>query len=122
MGLTMLTVLQKEGDVDEPTSYEEASLKKEWRKAMQEEVVALDQNQTWVLVPKPKGVQPISCKWVYILKSRPDGSIERYKALLVARGFSQKGVFDFDEIFSSTVKITTVRVLLTFAKSKSWRL
>jgi hypothetical protein len=55
---------------------------------MKEEVNALEQNQTWDIVPKPKDVKPISCKWVYKIKHRANGSIKRYKACLVARGFS----------------------------------
>ena len=72
----------------EPTSFEEASQKIEWRKAMEEEIKALTKNQTCDLVPKPKDVKPISCKWVYKIKTRPDGSIERYKGHRVAWGFS----------------------------------
>lgn len=67
-----------------PSTYEEASQSVEWQKAMEEEILALKENQTWDLVAKPKDVKPISCKWVYKIKTRPDGSIERYKARLVA--------------------------------------
>jgi hypothetical protein len=73
----------------EPSSYEEAEKSQEWQNAMKEEIEALKGNQTWELVPKPKDVRPISCKWVYKIKTHSDGSIERYKARLVARGFSQ---------------------------------
>ena len=106
----------------EPTSFEEASQKTEWIKAMEEEIKALVENQTWDLVPKPRDVKPVSCKWVYKIKTRPDGSIERYKARLVARGFSQQYGLDYDETFSPVAKIATVRVLLALAASKSWNL
>jgi hypothetical protein len=56
---------------------------------MEEEFATLERNQTWELVPKPRDVKPISCKWVYKLKHHIDGLIERYKACLVAQGFSQ---------------------------------
>ena len=94
----------------------------EWTTAMEEEIATLEENQTWELVPKPRDVKPISCKWVYKIKTRPDGSIERYKARLVARGFSQQYGLDYDETFSPVAKITTVRVLLALAASKSWPL
>ena len=67
-------------------------------------------------------MQPITCKWVYKVKRRPDGSVDRYKARLVARGFSQKYGIDFDETFSPVAKLTTVHVLITLAASKVWRL
>ena len=79
----------EEAITTEPEMFEEASQSSEWMTAMKEEIDALQQNQTWDLVPKPRDVKPISCKWVYKIKRRPDGSIERYKARLVARGFSQ---------------------------------
>ncbi|KAL0458662.1 UNVERIFIED_CONTAM: Retrovirus-related Pol polyprotein from transposon RE1 [Sesamum latifolium] len=89
---------------------------------MEEELAALERNQTWELVPKLNDVKPISCKWVYKIKRRTDGSIERHKARLVARGFSQQYGLDYDETFSPVAKLTTVRVLLALAASKNWNL
>jgi hypothetical protein len=56
---------------------------------MTEEIAALERTGTWDLVSPPLGVCPITCKWVYKIKTRFDGSLERYKARLVARGFQQ---------------------------------
>ncbi|XP_060175305.1 uncharacterized mitochondrial protein AtMg00810-like [Lycium barbarum] len=89
---------------------------------MEEEIAALEQNQTWELVPKPKDVKPISCRWVYKIKRLADRSIERHKASLVARGFTQEYDLDYDETFSPVAKFTTVRVLLALAASKDWNL
>ncbi|KAE8705435.1 hypothetical protein F3Y22_tig00110429pilonHSYRG01243 [Hibiscus syriacus] len=109
-------------EATEPETFEEASKSSEWMTAMKEEIDALQQNQTWDIVPKIKDVKPISCKWVYKIKRRPDGSIERYKARLVARGFSQQYGLDYDETFSPVAKLTTVRVLLALAANKDWNL
>lgn len=89
--------------------------------ARQEEITALEQNQTCDLVPKPRDVKPISCKWVYKVKTRPDESVERYKVRLVASGFSQQFGLDYDETFSPMAKLSTVRVFLALAASKDWK-
>lgn len=106
----------------EPERFEEASQSPEWMIAMKEEICALQQSQTSDLVPKPKDSKLISCKWVYKIKRQPDGSIERYKARLVARGFSQQYGLDYVETFSPVAKLTTVRVLLALAANKDWNL
>lgn len=106
----------------EPRSFEEASLKEEWCQAMQVEMEALYRNETWELVSKPDGVKPVSCKWVYKLKQKADGSVERCKARLVARGFSQEYGVNFEETFSPVAKLTTVRVLLAVAACRQWEL
>ncbi|XP_072150024.1 uncharacterized protein [Setaria viridis] len=102
------TALVDESMPIEPSSYEEAAKGPEWHKAMEEEIKALNENQTWDLVPRPKEVKPISCKWVYKIKTCLGGSVERYKPRLVARGFSQQYGLDYEETFSPVIKITTV--------------
>ena len=55
---------------------------------MLEELRALEKNKTWDLVTLPPGKKVVSCKWVFIVKQNPEGKVERYKARLVARGYS----------------------------------
>ena len=63
---------------------------------MAEEPSALQRMHTWDLVPLPSGT-PVSCRWVYRIKTRTDGSVERHKARLVARGFTQEYGIDYEE-------------------------
>ena len=73
--------------VPEPSTYREAALIPEWQTAMTDELSALERTSTWDLVPLPSRAVPITCKWVFKVKTHSDGTVERYKAWLVARGF-----------------------------------
>jgi len=101
---------------DEPTTYSEAvesDEAKEWKTAMNEEYNSLMKNQTWVLTSLPQGRQPIKCKWVYKIKRNSDGTIERYKARLVAKAYSQRSGIDYEETYSPVVRMESIRVLLS---------
>ncbi|KAJ0454407.1 putative RNA-directed DNA polymerase [Helianthus annuus] len=106
----------------EPSSYNEAIKDPRWIEAMNCEMEALNRNNTWVVVDLPKGRKPIGCKWVYKIKYKANGEIERYKARLVAKGFNQKEGVDFGETFSPVVKMVTVRVVLKLAVNNEWPL
>ncbi|KAJ0445113.1 putative RNA-directed DNA polymerase [Helianthus annuus] len=106
--------------VEEPSEFEEAKNNPEWVKAMKDEIDAMKRNETWVLVPKPAEVKPVTCKWVYKIKRKADGCVERFKARLVARGFSQQYRIDYEDTFSLVAKLATVRVIISIATSKRW--
>ena len=72
----------------EPTSYKEAIQKKEWVEVMMEEYHSTMKNDVWDIVLKPEGKSVVYYKWVYKIKHAADGSIGKYKARFVARGFS----------------------------------
>ena len=76
-------------NIVEPSNYEEASKSDEWRAAMHEEMESIYRNHTWDLVELPKGRTPIGCKWLYKPKINADGSVEKFKVRLVAKGYSQ---------------------------------
>jgi hypothetical protein len=82
---------------------------------MAEKIAALKRTGTWDLVPLPPNVTPITCKWVYKVKTRSDGSLERYKARLVAQGFQQEYDIDYEETFAPVAHMTIVRTLLVVA-------
>lgn len=86
----------------------------EWQAAIKSEYDSLIQNGTWRLEPLPAGRKPVTCKWVFKTKLNPDGSVARYKARLVARGFSQRAGLDYQETFSPVVRFTSIRVLMSF--------
>ena len=68
--------------------------REKWSEAMDKEMNSIQSNKVWELVELPEGKKPIGCKWVYKIKKGADGEIERYKARIVAKGFSQQHGFD----------------------------
>nr|KYP48064.1 Retrovirus-related Pol polyprotein from transposon TNT 1-94 [Cajanus cajan] len=87
---------------------------------MKQEYSALLKNNTWTLVQLPPNRNAIGCKWVFRIKENFDGSVNKYKAILVAKGFLQQPGFDFNETFSPVIKPVTIRLILTLAISNHW--
>ena len=96
--------------------------KTEQRKAVGDEIRALKKNGTWELSDLLKGKQPVGCKWIFTIKYKPNGSVERYKARPVAKGFTQTYGIDYQETFALVAKLNTVRVLLSLAVNLDWTL
>jgi hypothetical protein len=86
--------------------------KKKWDQEMKEEMDSLVNNQTWDLVQLPARKRVLQNKWVYKLKEEDRGN-KRYNPILVVKGFAQKKGIDFDEIFSTVVKMTSIRTILS---------
>jgi hypothetical protein len=91
---------------------------KQWEIVMQEEYDSLVVNNTWSLVPLPKGRKPTSCKWVFKIKHVVDGEIKRYKARLVARGFTQTFGVDYNKTFALVTKFVLICCILALAAIK----
>ena len=106
----------------EPQSYSQPMKSIEWRDAMEKEIQALESNNTWSLSSLLEGKSPIGCKWVCKIKYRSNGSIERFEARLVAKGYTQVEGIDFHDTFAPIAKLVTVRLLLSIAAIKNWSL
>nr|ABF99203.1 retrotransposon protein, putative, Ty1-copia subclass [Oryza sativa Japonica Group] len=102
----------------EPQNLAEALGDRNWKEAMDKEYYALMKNETWHLVPPKKGINIIDCKWVYKIKRKADGSLDRYKGRLVAKGFKQRYGIDYEDTFSPVVKAATIRTVLSLVASK----
>jgi transposase InsO family protein len=102
----------------EPKTYKQAVTcvdAEKWKKAMDEEIKSIKQNNTWDVVKLPKNKRAIGCKWVYKLKRDENGQVCSYKARLVAQGFSQKYGEDYDEVFAPVARSATFRILMSVA-------
>lgn len=100
--------------------FEEAMEKKEWSEAMKEELAAIQKNETWELVDLPKDKKAIGVKWIFRTKYYADGSIQKYKALLIAKGYSQQHGIDYEDTFSLVARFETVRTFLALAAQLKW--
>ena len=102
---------------DVPKTYHEAVTSKNaslWQNAMEDEMSALRENETFQLVPLPEGRKPVGGRWVYSIKLDSIGN-EKFKARYVAKGYSQLPGVDFHETFSPTARITSIRTLMQIA-------
>src|ERR1700754_2397550 len=103
---------------DSPRSYAEAMARPEaemYHKSACDEIQTLLDNGTWELATLPPGRKAIGCRWVFTIKHKSDGTFDRLKGRLVAKGFSQRPGFDFNETYASTVRWATLRAILAFA-------
>ncbi|KAK1611308.1 hypothetical protein QYE76_034981 [Lolium multiflorum] len=95
---------------------------RKYKLAMQDEYDALLANHTWHLVPPSSRRNIIDCKWVYRIKKNADGTIDRYKARLVAKVFKQRYGIEYEDTFSPVVKAATIRLVLSISVSRGWSL
>ena len=88
--------------------------KEEWSVAMNSEIDSMNENDTYDVVPLPEGKKAVKGRWVYALKQDPSGNIV-HKARYVAKGYAQVAGVDYNETFSPTAKMTTIRILMQYA-------
>ena len=108
---------------DDPKTLEEARSRSDWPKwqeAMDREIKTLEDAGTWTTVPKPPGKNVVGSKWVFRIKRKADGTIEKYKARLVARGFTQRPGIDYFDTFSPVARLASFRAILAMAARNDW--
>nr|GEZ67913.1 retrovirus-related Pol polyprotein from transposon TNT 1-94 [Tanacetum cinerariifolium] len=106
--------------VFDPTTFHEAAKLKEWRDAMCEELKSVTKNETWELVNLLPNKNVVGLKWLYKTKMDSNGEIQKYKARIVAKGYSQKKGIDFEETFAPVARFETIRVVIVVAASYGW--
>jgi hypothetical protein len=99
----------------EPSSFEEEDKLQVWKDAMLEEYRSIIKNNVWDIVPRPKDKSVVSSKWIYKIKHAADGSVEKFKEIFVARGFTQKEGIDYEENFSPVARYTSIRSYYFFS-------
>ena len=105
-----------------PKNIQGAMEDSKWKAAVMEEMKALIANRTWDLVELPPDKRVVGCKRVFTIKHKADGSIERYKARLVAQGFTQTHGIDYEDTFASVAKLNAIRVILSIVVNLDWPL
>ena len=104
---------------EEPTTFEEAVQKGQWKEAMSEEHQSIMKNEVWEIVPRPKEKSVVTSKWVYKIKHAVDGSVDKYKARFVAKGFSQKEGEYYEETFAPVARYTSIRAIISLVE-ETW--
>ncbi|CAL5340699.1 unnamed protein product [Camellia sinensis] len=108
--------------VTKPVGFEEAKNDQKWIEAMKEEMRMKEKNHTWELMEKPQNRKIIGVKWVFSTKLNANGSINKYKARLVVKGYAQIYGVDFSETIAPVARLDTIRLLLAIAAQKCWKI
>nr|GEW98674.1 retrovirus-related Pol polyprotein from transposon TNT 1-94 [Tanacetum cinerariifolium] len=106
------------GDLGEPANYKAALLdpeSKKWLDAMNVEMQSMKDNDVWVLVELPPNAKTVGSKWLFKKKADTDGAIYVFKARMVAKGFTQTYMVDYEETFSPVADIRAIRILIAIA-------
>ncbi|KAJ6856654.1 hypothetical protein NC651_038340 [Populus alba x Populus x berolinensis] len=104
----------------DPITFTEAVKSEKWRKAMDQEIQAIEKNETWDLTVLPSRGKTIGVKWVFKTKFNENGEVDKYKARLVAKGYCQQHGIDYAEVFAPVARLDIIRIVISIAAHKSW--
>ena len=110
--------LMKVATVRELETYSEVAKDPRWVEAMNEDMQELSKNETWELVLSSRHQKAIGCQWIYKVKHNVDGTVNRYKALLVAKGYAPTHRVEYEETFALVEKMTTIRTVIELPETK----
>jgi hypothetical protein len=105
-----------------PSSFEEADKLQVWKDDMLDEYRSILKNSVWDIMPRPKDKSMVSSKWIYKIKHAADGSVEKFKARFVAKGFTQKEGIDYEETFAPVARYTSIQAIITLTSVLGWKL
>ena len=106
----------------DPLSFNEVVTKEKWIETMDEEIHAIEKNDTWKLTNLPDNSKAIGVKWIYKTKKNAKGEVQRYKARLVAKGYKQREGIDYGEVFAPVARLETIRLLISLAAQHRWKI
>lgn len=112
-------------NIIEPQTYEEAMnspFRKEWLAAMEAEIDSMHRMKVWDVVDPVPGRRPIGCRWIFKVKTNESGELDKFKARLVVKGYSQREGIDYNEIFCPVVRFDSLRVVLSIAAEEGLEL
>jgi hypothetical protein len=114
-----MTFLALLSDSD-PMTFEEAVKSEKWKQAMNQEMQAIERNDTWELTVLPSGSKTIGVKWVFKTKVNENREVDKYKARLVAKGYCQQYGIDYAEVFAPVACLDTIRIVISLAAQHNW--
>ena len=91
-----------------PLSYAKAVKSEKWQKAIEAKIDAIERNNTWELTRLPEGGKKVGVKWIFKIKFKEDGEVDKQKALLVAKGYTQQHRIDYVEVFAPVARLDTI--------------
>eukprot|EP00253_Pinus_taeda_P008958 PITA_08958 len=106
----------------EPSSFEEAVEDPTWVDAMVENYVSIVTNSAWEIVQRAEGKSMVGSRWIYKVKQAANGSVEKYKARFVVRGFSQIERIDYEETFAPVARYSSLRTILSLSAQMGWHI